>query len=168
MKKLTYSTFSLLLVFFLFAGCGGDEAAPEDDMAMDEDTTQMTAPMGAATGDTLRATLTGDAEVPESGDPDGSGTAEIELNSADGQVCFDIQVENIAEAGAAHIHTGAAGTAGPPVVDFDVAGNGLSGCVDADATTIDAILAAPSEHYVNVHNAEYGGGAVRGQLEDGM
>ena len=37
-------------------------------------------------------------------------------------------------------------------------------CVSADSDTIDAVLANPRSFYVNVHNAEFPGGAVQGSL----
>lgn len=162
MKTLVYAGVMILLL--LIAGCGGQEGTQE--MEPTEETTEA---MGAMEEEvTLQATLTGDTEVPGPGDPDGSGTAEVVLTPADGSVCFDISVENIAEAQAAHIHSGAAGESGSPVVNFDVATNGLSGCVDADEATIRSISESPSTYYVNVHNEEFGGGAVRGQLENTM
>ena len=171
MTTRTLTGFTLLFVALLYLGCADTESETEFGDPMDQDTLAMDTTGTSMAGmdsaaDTLHATLTGAAEVPESGDPDGSGTAEVILDSAEGMVCFTIEVENIAEAAGAHIHTGAAGTAGPPVVDFDVPNNGLSGCVDADAAVIDDIRSSPSEYYVNVHNAEYAGGAVRGQLEE--
>jgi len=33
-----------------------------------------------------------------------------------------------------------------------------------DGQTVAEILANPEDYYVNVHNAEYPGGAIRGQL----
>jgi hypothetical protein len=36
--------------------------------------------------------------------------------------------------------------------------------VAADADLIKAIIQSPQEYYVNVHNAEYPAGALRGQL----
>ena len=159
---------SLLSLFVLIhIGCAGDT-----DGEFNEDTDTMDAAVTATpdmemAGDSLHAALMGTNEVPEPGDPDGSGTADVVLNSSDNTVCFEITVENIAEPGGAHIHSGAAGTAGPPVVDFQIGEHGLSGCVDADTATIEAIRATPSEYYVNVHNAEYGGGAIRGQLGSG-
>jgi len=56
--------------------------------------------------------------------------------------------------------------AGPPVVTLDKPGaDGKSkGCAKASADVIKDIEANPANYYVNVHNAEFGGGAVRGQL----
>ncbi len=117
--------------------------------------------------ETLVATLTGPAEVPDPGDPDGTGTAEIELNDDDNEVCWDITVANITlPATAAHIHEGAAGVPGNVVVTLsppDAAG-AASGCVDSTDEIVDDIIADPTAFYVNVHNADFTGGAVRGQL----
>jgi len=164
MKNFTrFAALPILAAAFMIIGCEADDTATDTEML--NDTTAMEpAPMGQEEGEMLHAVLTGDAEVPDPGDPDGTGTAMVTLEPDAGRVCYEIDVENIGEPGAAHIHTGAAGTAGPPVVDFDLPNNGLSACVDADPETIRAISGAPSEYYVNVHNAEFGAGAVRGQL----
>jgi hypothetical protein len=111
-------------------------------------------------------TLSGAAEVPGPGDADGSGTADVRLNQGQNQICFELSVSNIAAATAAHIHEGAEGASGPPVVTLTPpAANGTSkGCVDASADLIKRIRQTPENFYVNVHNAEFPNGAVRGQL----
>jgi hypothetical protein len=38
------------------------------------------------------------------------------------------------------------------------------GCVQASVATLDAIAGNPSNYYVNVHNTDFPGGALRGQL----
>ncbi len=121
-------------------------------------------PEGEQGGRPLSADLTGGAEIPP-GDPDGTGFASVTLNPGQGTVCFNITVENIATATLAHIHRGDSTVAGPPVVNFNVPVNGLSGCVSADAALIKEIMKNPSDFYVNVHNADFPSGAVRGQLE---
>lgn len=120
----------------------------------------------AAGGRPLSADLTGAAEVPGPGDPDGSGSAHVTLNQGQGEVCFHLTVSDIAPATAAHIHVGEAGTAGGVVVGLAPPTSGSSsGCVSGvDADLIKAIRQHPEVYYVNVHNAEYPGGAVRGQL----
>lgn len=119
-------------------------------------------------GRPLTATLTGAAEVPGPGDPDGSGTALITLNPGQQEVCFELSVSDIAPATAAHIHVAPAGTAGPVVVPLAAPTAGTSkGCVqDVDRDLIRAILHDPDQYYVNVHNAEFPPGAVRGQLSN--
>ena len=116
-------------------------------------------------GTELEAALTGAAEVPGPGDPDGSGEVEITLNAATGTVCWELEVEDIAPATAAHIHVAPAGVAGPVVVPLSPPTTGeSSGCTTASPALIAAILANPAGYYVNVHNAGFPAGAVRGQL----
>jgi hypothetical protein len=115
-------------------------------------------------GRPLMADLVGSTEVPNAGDPDGEGSAAVTLNQGQGEVCFDIRVSDIAPVTGAHIHVGAAGVSGPVVVSFDVPNKGLSGCVNADPGLIKAIRQNPAAYYVNVHNADFPAGAVRGQL----
>jgi hypothetical protein len=124
----------------------------------------ITGNMVFAGGRPLSTALTGAAEVPGPGDPDGSGTAHLTLNQGQGEICFTIEVADIAPATAAHIHAAPADQAGPVVVNFNVPVNGLSGCVDVDADLIKAIRQTPSNYYVNVHNADFPAGAIRGQL----
>jgi hypothetical protein len=117
----------------------------------------------------LFAILRGSEEVPGPGDPDGIGVAGVQLDAAGGKICTDMAVANIETATAAHIHRGPAGVAGPVVVDFTgllVPGTSIArGCVTVNPTVIAAIAANPSGYYVNVHNARYPAGAVRGQLQ---
>ena len=118
-------------------------------------------------GTLFSATLSGAAEIPGPGDPDGSGKAKLDLNQGQGQICFKITVANIdLPASAAHIHAGSATVAGPVVVTLvPPAANGVSkGCVSAAPELIKAIRQNPTDYYVNVHNAAYPAGAVRGQL----
>ena len=111
------------------------------------------------------ASLTGSQEVPGPGDPDGSGRAEITVVDATDNICYDIEVRNIAPATAAHIHRGAPGEAGPPVVTLEEPTDGDSkGCIAAPGALADEINANPAAFYVNIHNSEYPNGAVRGQL----
>lgn len=123
--------------------------------------------LGAQT--TLVATLKGSNEVP-AGDPNGSGSASITLDAASGQVCWTINVANIAPATASHIHQGGAGTAGQVLIGLDTNGftGSTTGCVTADTAKVASVLANPGGFYVNVHTADYPGGAVRGQLGAAM
>lgn len=116
-------------------------------------------------GTPLYATLLGSNEFPVLGDPDGEGYAEITLNQGQGTITYTINVEGIDPAAAAHIHFGMAGTAGPVVVGLNPPTNGMvTGVAYVDKELIKAIRQNPSAYYVNVHNAQYPGGALRGQL----
>jgi hypothetical protein len=107
----------------------------------------------------------GAAEVPNPGDPDGSGTALITLNQGQGLVCWELTADGIAPATAAHIHRGAAGVPGPVVVPLSPPTSGSSsGCRSADPALIKEIRQHPENFYVNVHNADFPAGALRGQL----
>ena len=111
-------------------------------------------------GGSLHATLTGKVEVPK-GDPNGTGTAEVKI--AGMTVCWEIKTANVGKIVAAHIHKGAAGVAGPVVVPFGKVYKS-KGCFNSTAKIVAAIKKNPSAYYVNVHNATYPGGALRGQL----
>lgn len=114
----------------------------------------------------LTATLTGAAEVPGPGDPDGTGSAVVRLDPGEGEVCFQLAVQDIAPATAAHIHEGTADVAGPVVVTLTPPTDGTSrGCISGvDPDLIKDIRKNPADYYVNVHNADFLGGAVRDQL----
>jgi hypothetical protein len=118
-------------------------------------------------GRRFSTTLTGAAEVPGPGDPDGAGFAVLRLNPGTQQVCFQILVENIAlPATGAHIHEAPVGVAGSIVVPLtppDASGSS-NGCVSASRELILEIIQEPEEYYVNVHTTEHPAGAVRGQL----
>jgi hypothetical protein len=111
------------------------------------------------------ARLTGDAEVPGPGDPMGSGTVVVTLKPDTGEVCYELSVANVQEATAAHIHKGEKGEEGPVAVPLDAPKTGAAkGCAKADVVVIEAIMQDPTDYYVNVHNAAFPKGAVRGQL----
>jgi CHRD domain len=120
--------------------------------------------LAAAQKGSLHATMTGRAEAPTAGDPDGRGTAEIKFNG--NQVCWELSVSKIGKPAAAHIHRGKAGVAGPVVVPLGAAYRS-KGCIRSTPATVRAIQARPAGYYVNVHNAKYPNGAVRGQLRNG-
>lgn len=112
------------------------------------------------------------------GDPNGTGEAYV--FGVDGDLttlCYVLTVDKIGAATAAHIHEGAPGANGPIVVNLAAPGDGnaadclTEGEVGPGTTpkfptgeTVQAILQNPGDYYVNVHNPEYPGGAIRGQL----
>ena len=124
----------------------------------------------SAGGRPFSTTLTGEAEVtpagvPNQGDLDGEGTAFLTLNQGQGEICYELNVSGIAPATAAHIHVGPSTTTGPVVVPLNAPTNGSSsGCASVDSALIKAIRQNPENYYVNVHNADFPNGALRGQL----
>ncbi|MCC2594675.1 CHRD domain-containing protein [Tessaracoccus sp. OS52] len=116
-------------------------------------------------GRPLAVELTGAAERPGPGDPDGVGTAYFTLNPGLGEICYALEVSGISPARAAHIHVAGPDAPGPVVVPLVAPTDGSSsGCADVDRELVMEILRHPGEYYVNVHNADYPGGALRGQL----
>ena len=122
----------------------------------------------SAGGRPFHLTLTGAAEAPTPGDPDGTGTVTLRLNPGQEEVCYDFSVSGIMlPLTGAHIHEAPVGSAGPVVIPTpptDPAAGTGSGCVSADREQILDILRNPDEYYFNVHNAEFPGGALRAQL----
>jgi hypothetical protein len=117
----------------------------------------------------LSVTMTGTQEAPGPGDPDGTGTAEVRVDPQQGQVCWNLYARQIDPATGAHIHRGAAGTAGPPVVTLttpDAAGRS-EGCAPVEAALAREMVLRGHAFYVNVHSAPFPNGAIRGQLRGG-
>jgi hypothetical protein len=136
----------------------------------------------------LVANLTGKAEVPGPGDPNGSGSARVEVKPSQGAVCFHVRWEDIDAPTAGHIHFGSPDVAGPIVVTFFMSSaspdqppalpetiTGVSGCTeevtvpedgpfDSPAALLRNIKRHPREYYANVHNLAFPAGAIRGQL----
>ena len=110
------------------------------------------------------ADLSGENHLDDSGDPDGTGSAAVLIDLDTSEVCFTITFDGIEDPVAAHIHEGGADVNGGVVVDFDWPNSLGDGCVSGDAAVVSAIVADPGGYYVNVHTAEFGAGAIRGQL----
>jgi hypothetical protein len=118
-----------------------------------------------AGGTAMNVALTGEAETP-AGDPVATGTSTIRLRAGQAQVCYQLAATNLPAAAAAHIHAGAAGVEGPVVIPLLTPGSDgkSSGCISTTRPLVAKILASPAAYYVNVHTAEFQGGAIRGQL----
>jgi CHRD domain len=123
-------------------------------------------PAAAAGGRPFTTTLTGAAEVnaagvPNQGDLDGIGTASLRVNPGKGEVCWTIAVSGVDPITAAHIHIAPPTAPGPIVVPLDPYSGG---CTEVDRDVALAIIKNPDSYYVNVHNAPFPAGALRGQL----
>ena len=111
----------------------------------------------------LAATLDGASQT-GGGDTDGSGAFAAELDPDTGDLCYTLTVKNIAAPTMAHIHKGAAGSDGDVVVAVNITGNDGDECSALQREVAKAIVTDPAAYYVNVHNAEFPKGAIRGQL----
>lgn len=117
----------------------------------------------AATSGKLVAVLLGDIVVGDDGDPDGKGSATISIDG--GKLCYEIEYHRLAPVTMAHIHAGAAGKAGDPVVSLKLDQNeDIKGCTAVSPEMAAALLADPSNYYIDVHTNELPKGAIRGQL----
>jgi PKD repeat protein len=125
--------------------------------------------VAVAAGMTFHPTLLG-AREPGGGDGAGTGLAVISVDPT--AVSYYFWVKGITLPTAAHVHVGRAGVSGGIVVDLGAvtwsnptAGIFIAtGSVSASSSITSAILADPSNYYVNVHNSSFPGGAMRGQL----
>ncbi len=114
----------------------------------------------------LTAAADGRQEVPGPGDPDGTAAGDFALRGDD-QLCYRVQATNITlPLNGMHIHRGAAGVAGPIVVTLDptAVNSSTETCTEVDPALLDEIAANPGGFYLNLHNADFPQGAVRGQL----
>jgi hypothetical protein len=123
-------------------------------------------PAAAEGGRPFMTELTGEAEVnaagvPNQGDLDGTGSASLTINPGLGEVCWTITVSGVEPIMAAHIHVAPSTAPGPIVVPLNPF---TGGCTDVDRELALDIIQNPSNYYVNVHNATFPAGALRGQL----
>jgi hypothetical protein len=149
-----------------------------------------TTPAGPTTTDTsFVLTLTAQNEVPPitNAEAGASGTATIVFHvtrDAGGTITassvdFSVILDHFPPGSTArlsHIHSGAAGVAGPVLIDTGLspqapvpmpAGTGTFSFtgVAVSAENVTAILANPAGYYFNVHTVLNGAGAIRGQLK---
>jgi hypothetical protein len=131
---------------------------------------------------TLTATLTGAGETPAPGINTGAfGSATVIVDMSARTVTYTVNVFNLPSGvTASHIHAGAAGTAGPVVVNFAPVVNSsndfsFTGVVPDTAFALQAGIGIRSaddmfqailggNSYVNVHSTVNPGGEIRGQL----
>jgi hypothetical protein len=141
-------------------------------------------PASASNADFV-AQLTGGEQVP-SVTTTASGTASFWLNPAGTEIRYKLTVADLHNVTMAHLHLGALGKNGAPVVwlypsapppkEIDGPTNGVlsEGSIHADnlvgpmaGKMIGDLVAAIRAHniYVNVHTREHSGGEIRGQLQ---
>ncbi|WP_370262752.1 CHRD domain-containing protein [Streptomyces sp. V4I8] len=163
---------SLIVTAVAVAAAGGVAAAVIPAFAAGGD-----APGSAGT--VLAASLRGANEVPVEGGPavgDKDGAALQFVKVRGDKVSVAVTWRGTGKPTALHIHQGAKGTNGGIKVDFGGllekgkgkgkgAGHSLTGTVTVkEPVLLNALKTDPSSFYVNLHTAEFPGGAVRGQL----
>ena len=117
----------------------------------------------------LVAYMTGAAERPGPGDPDGIGRAVVTINDAANQVCVAVQFYNVdLPTTGFHIHLGPPTAPGPVVIGFAAPTTNQSyQCLTVNNEALmDNIAANPDQYYINIHTLPlYAAGAIRGQLQ---
>ncbi|MDH3419864.1 MAG: CHRD domain-containing protein [Gammaproteobacteria bacterium] len=104
----------------------------------------------------------------QGGDTDGTAHGTLSIDNETGRVIWGFYYSGIAAPTAMHIHRGGGGESGGVILPLNVEsklGEGaLTGRVIADLEVLGEILADPASFYVNLHNGEFRGGALRAQL----
>jgi len=126
--------------------------------------------LSGAAATQLSAKLKGNQEV-TGGDNNGKGEAFVAVRKpAMRKLCFQVSWDKIEPPTAGHIHKGVEGTNGPIKVTLfedpaGLAGNTAEDCVTGISKKVAKKLRkSPEQFYVNLHNAAYPDGAIRGQL----
>ena len=126
------------------------------------------APLRAsATLYTYTATLTGAQEVPATGSS-ATGIGTVVLDTVANTITVNESWSGLsAPASASHIHTGGIGLTGPVTFPFTGVPAATSGSIPQQVfsiTTAQIAALQSSGMYMNVHDANFGGGEIRGQL----
>lgn len=118
---------------------------------------------------TLAVVLDSATTVPPANVDGAQGSGSFSVDPETGAVAGSVTVSGTTGVpSTAHIHTGAAGEAGPPIVTLLGSENGTIWTVPADAALDAAQIALfeAGELYINVHTAMNAGGELRAQLVD--
>jgi hypothetical protein len=117
--------------------------------------------LSASAGD--KVTLSGEQETPPV-TTTATGTADIKVAS-DKKVSGAVKTTGV-EGTAVHIHLGAAGEKGPPIVTLEKGDAGTWNIPEGTTLNDDQYAAYKTgKLYVNVHSAANKGGEIRGQLK---
>ena len=115
----------------------------------------------------FRADLTGAAEVPANNST-ATGSAHAKLHDNGTTLRVQLKYSGLSSGvTGAHVHSGAAGSNGPVLIDLKPALGKTAGGVTNLVTEIDAGAATQLRDgglYVNVHTVQYPDGEIRGQL----
>lgn len=123
----------------------------------------LAAGVGIASAATVHVRLTGSHETPPVKTmARGSGVIEI---AADGSVSGKVSTHGV-KGTMAHIHEGAPGQAGPPIITLAPGPHGTWGVPAGSKLTPHQYQEfRAGDLYVNVHSAAHPGGEIRGQLK---
>lgn len=155
-NKPALNLLSIIACCLIIAGCGSS-----DDSGMDgRNSTPVINP--SFTG-SVSAELRGIQSVPAVATRS-TGTVNMQLNTTDGSLAGTI-VHSVSDVTVAHIHAGAIGQTGAPVVVLEATTNSQFSVPAGTVLSADEIAAfSAGEYYVNVHSTTYPDGEIRAQL----
>jgi hypothetical protein len=160
---------SLALAVLAVAGCGGGTKTAT--------TTPLPPGVSLApkepvpTNATFRATLTGRRQKTftsspgfKRGSPNGSALAVVTTNASTSELCWEFsQLKNVSSPTVARLFRNFPGATGRN--GFDLGRRYKpSGCIHFEPAVLGLITEKPYQFYLNIHNARYPFGAVRGPL----
>lgn len=152
----------LVSLAIILGACGSDN----DNTAVTEANTTMSEDNTATSEDgtvSVTTTLVGEQEVPPVAST-ATGTANITLETTSGALSGQI-THNVADATVAHVHTGAVGVSGGPIVSLTRSSDTVFDVPEGAVLTTEQISEfVAGDLYVNVHSAEHPAGEIRGQL----
>lgn len=115
--------------------------------------------------------LTGD-ELRDDGDPDGWGSARLDLDPEHETACYVITWNELDGAVTSlHLHAAPRRNDGPHWIEFfngqhfDGKSDTVSNCVRSSRAKILDVIKNPSGFYLNLHTTAHEPGAIRGQLD---
>lgn len=125
--------------------------------------TMLTVGVGSALAEDVKVTLKGADETPAVTTA-AAGVGKISI-AADKSVTGSIKTTGI-DGTAAHIHVGAPGQSGPPIITLTKGADGVWTVPDGSKLTDDQYASFKAGNlYVNVHSADHKPGEIRAQLK---
>jgi len=96
-----------------------------------------------------------------------TGSCTVTLNDSTNQVSASCTYSGLSSnANNAHIHTGALGVSGPPIVNlsFTAATSGTASVTNDPLSPAEVTAMKDGDTYINIHSVNHGGGEIRGQV----
>lgn len=162
-----------LLVLTTLGGCAGVEVPTADGGRADRTSRAGLLGVDGPPAGTPREVPIGEvvelsgSEVPGPGDEGAAGAAVVALVPQRNEMCVEIDVRDLDQPTAAHLHEAPSGTTGEVVLALAAPEHGearVDACVSAGPHVLRRIGDEPSKFYVDVHSTRFPDGALRGQL----